>query len=104
MPYLCYNKQKNNRGYNCKKYIVIAAIQQERIIEMTQVDREKNLIIVAAIDQYADVHGISNLEAFELFNRFGLLKLLRDNYDTLHTQGLFEGAMFAEDYIARNSA
>jgi hypothetical protein len=71
---------------------------------MTQTDRKKNLIVVAAIDRYADMHGIGNLEAFELFKRFGVLKLLRDNYDTLHTQDLFEGASFANDYIARNSA
>lgn len=71
---------------------------------MTQTDRAKNLIIVAAIDRYADMHDISNIEAFELFKRHGLLKLLRDNYDTLHTQGLFEGAAFADDYIARRSA
>jgi hypothetical protein len=31
MPYLCYNNQKDNRGYNCKKYIVIAAIQERSI-------------------------------------------------------------------------
>jgi hypothetical protein len=72
-------------------------------VVMTRTDREKNLIIVAAIDRYADIHGISNLEAFNLFQRYGLLKLLRDHYDTLHTQGLFEGALFAEDYIARNT-
>jgi hypothetical protein len=70
---------------------------------MTQIDRKKNLIVVAAIDRYADTHGISNLEAFELFKRFKVLELLRDNYDTLHTQGLFEGASFADDYIARKS-
>jgi hypothetical protein len=29
---------------------------------------------------------------------------LRNNYGTLHTQGLFEGAFFAEDYIMRHSA
>jgi hypothetical protein len=71
---------------------------------MTQVEREKNLIVVAAIDRYADIHGISNIEAFKIFKHYDLLKILRDNYATLHTQGLFEGAMFADDYIARKSA
>jgi hypothetical protein len=71
---------------------------------MTQNEREKNLIIVAAIDRYAEVHGISNLEAYERFKQFDLFRVLRDNYDTLHTQDLFEGAAFAEDYIARQTA
>jgi hypothetical protein len=30
-----------------------------------------------------------------------MFNLLRDNYTTLHTQSLFEGAEFANDYIAR---
>ncbi|MDR2610300.1 MAG: DUF3791 domain-containing protein [Clostridiales Family XIII bacterium] len=71
---------------------------------MTQTDRTKNLIVVAALDRYADMHGISNLKAFEIFRRYGLLELLRDNYETLHTQDIFEGALFADDYITRNSA
>jgi hypothetical protein len=71
---------------------------------MTKIDREKNLIVVAAIDRYADMHGMSNLEAYALFKRHGLLEILRENYATLHTQGLFEGAVFADDYIAGHPA
>jgi hypothetical protein len=63
----------------------------------------KNLIVVAALDKFAEMHGISNIEAFELFRRYDLFKVLRNNYCTLHTQGLFEGAFFADDYIARHS-
>jgi hypothetical protein len=71
---------------------------------MTQIDREKNLIVVAAIGKYAEMHGINNAEAFEIFKRYDLPDILRNNYDTLHTQDLFEGARFADDYIARHSA
>jgi hypothetical protein len=70
---------------------------------MTQIEREKNLIIVAALDRYADMYEIGVLDAFDIFKRYGLLDILRDNYGTLHTQGLFEGASFADDYIARHS-
>jgi hypothetical protein len=70
---------------------------------MTQLERGKNLIIVAALDRYADEHGISNQEAYALFREYDLFTVLRDNYETLHTQGLFEGAAFAHDYIERHA-
>ena len=68
---------------------------------MTQIERNKNLIIVAAVERYADMHGIGVVEAFDLFKRYDLFSILRENYDTLHTQDLFEGALFADDYITR---
>jgi hypothetical protein len=67
----------------------------------TQEQRTENLIIVAAIDGYASAHCMSNEEAFEIFRQCDMFRILRDNYDTLHTQDLFEGAEFASDYIAR---
>ena len=70
---------------------------------MMTTERAKNLIVVAALDKYARTHGISNIEAYELFLRYDLLNLLRDNYATLHTQDLYEGAAFADDFISRHS-
>jgi hypothetical protein len=66
---------------------------------MTDLERGKNLIVVAAIDRYADEHGLTNKEVHAVFQNYNLLNIIRENYDTLHTQGLFEGAAFAEDYI-----
>lgn len=71
---------------------------------MTQLERGQNLIIVAAIDRYADDHGISNAEAYALFRKHDLFNVLRDNYETLHTQDLFEGAAFARDYILSHAS
>jgi hypothetical protein len=68
---------------------------------MTEKQRAENLIIVASIDGYAHEHGISNETTFEIFKQHDMFKVLRDNYETLHTQSLFEGAKFAGDYIAR---
>jgi hypothetical protein len=70
---------------------------------MTKEERGQNLIIVAAVEGYADTHRITPLEAFDLFERHDLFQILRDNYSTLHTQSLFEGAYFAEDYLSRSS-
>jgi len=71
---------------------------------MTQLERNENLIIVAAVERYASMHGIGVVEAFDLFNKYDLFSILRENYDTLHTQDLFEGALFAHDYITRQTA
>jgi hypothetical protein len=74
------------------------------MIAMTQREKGENLIIVAAVERYASMHNISVVEAFDLFKKYNLFKILRENYDTLHTQDLFEGAFFADDYIARQTA
>ena len=66
-----------------------------------QKEREQNLIIVAALDKFSEEQGISLKEAVQLFKRYNLFNILRDNYDTLHTQDIFEGARFARDYIAK---
>ncbi|MDR1412439.1 MAG: DUF3791 domain-containing protein [Actinomycetes bacterium] len=66
--------------------------------------REQNLIVVAAIDRYAVAHDLSVVEVWRLFQSVGLLELLRENYEALHTQNLFEGAAFAEDYLAQRAA
>jgi hypothetical protein len=64
-------------------------------------ERIQNLIVVAAVDGYAAEHALKPVDAFDLFDRNGLFQVLRDNYETLHTQGLDEGARFAADYLLR---
>ena len=64
-------------------------------------DRVKNLIVVAAVDYYADRHRLSRVDALDLFLRWNLPQILRDHYDVLHTHDLFEGGRFAEDYLKR---
>ena len=66
-------------------------------------ERQENLIIVAAVDGYATMHNISPVQAYEVFDHYDLFDILRENYDTLHTQDLFEGAQFADDYISRHN-
>jgi hypothetical protein len=66
-------------------------------------EREQNLIIVAALDGFAEQQGIALREAALLFKRYDIFEVLRNNYETLHTQDLFEGARFAHDYISRVS-
>ena len=71
---------------------------------MSQTEHIQNLILVAAVDGFARQHNISPIEAFDTFERYGLFEILCENYETLHTQELFEGARFADDYISSHSA
>jgi len=70
---------------------------------LSQTEHIQNLILVAAVDGYARHNKISPIEAFDTFESYGLFEILRENYETLHTQELFEGARFADDYISRHS-
>jgi hypothetical protein len=68
---------------------------------MLSVERQENLIIVAALEGYADMRNIPVSVAYELFVKYNLFNMLRKHYGTLHTQDLYEGAHFADDYIKR---
>lgn len=61
--------------------------------------RDENLLVVAAVQGYSERHSISGRQAFELLRSNGVLKMVRDNYATLHTQGMWESADFAEDVM-----
>jgi len=65
---------------------------------MTQ-QRDENLILVAAVEQYAKKHDMSTAESFALFCKHGINRLIRLHYNALHTQPLDEGYYFAEDII-----
>ena len=65
--------------------------------------REKNLLVVAAVEEYTRRHGISAHETLELFLKFGVTEAIRRCYETLHTQSLDECASFAEDILKRKN-
>lgn len=58
-------------------------------------------MIVAAIEGYAARHGVSGSEAFRLFQRHDLFRMIREAWDVLHTQEIDESLWFAEDILAR---
>lgn len=68
---------------------------------MNEVERDKNLIVVEAIEGYAFNHGLKASEVFELFSNNGILPLLRSQYKALHTQSLEESINFVEDILRR---
>jgi hypothetical protein len=64
-------------------------------------ERNKNLLVVAAAEQYALAHGIKTPEAFGIFLKNGVNTLIRKHYNVLHTQSLEESFYFACDILKR---
>jgi hypothetical protein len=70
---------------------------------MTQKDRDKNLLVVAAVEIYAQRHNMAARDVFTLFAKNDIANLIRSQYEALHTQSLDESASFAEDVLSRTS-
>ena len=65
---------------------------------------EENLLVVVAVEEYSRRHGIPSYETLSLFMKYGITDAIRNCYDTLHTQDLYESVAFAEDILKRKSA
>ena len=66
-----------------------------------QMEIDKNLLVVTAIQGYAANHHISESDACKKFEQHGMFSLIRSQYDALHTQPPEETVNFAEDVMAR---
>jgi hypothetical protein len=64
--------------------------------------RDENLMLVAAVERYAQQHRIPTASSFDIFRQYGINKLIRKHYNALHTQPLDESFYFAEDVINRS--
>ena len=65
--------------------------------------KEENLMVVAAVEGYSFKYEMETKEAFDLLRQHNVFGLIRSQYDTLHTQGLYEGVSFAEDILSRGN-
>ncbi|MBU3192634.1 DUF3791 domain-containing protein [Clostridium algidicarnis] len=68
---------------------------------MDGIENDKNLLVIEAIEGFAYNHNISSSKALEIFNKYDIIKLLRSQYDVLHTQSLDESIKFVEDVVRR---
>jgi hypothetical protein len=71
---------------------------------MTNIQRDENLLVVFAVEEYARRHRVSAHETLGKFIKFGVTESIRQCYETLHTQDIYECASFAEDILERNNA
>ena len=75
----------------------------ETTIARSYTSREENLLVVVAVEEYSRRHGISAHETLKLFLKFGITNMIRQCYDTLHTQDIYECVEFAEDILKRKN-
>ena len=68
---------------------------------MTEIERDKNLMLVYAVEGYSHRHNLPEKDVITLFRRHGINQLIRKNYNALHTQDLDECISFAEDVLTR---
>jgi len=68
---------------------------------MTQTERDENLMIVVAVEEYSHKYNLTPQDTLSLFMHNSITDLIRKNYGVLHTQNLDEGFRFAEDILAR---
>lgn len=82
-------------------YLIIRINSLWRDTQMNNTENDKNLLIIEAIEGFAFNHNISSINAFNIFEKYDLFKLIRSQYDVLHTQSLEESIEFIEDVVRR---
>jgi len=65
--------------------------------------RDENLLVVVAVEEYSRRHNMPAKDVFRLFMKNDVIKSIRQCYNTLHTQDLYESVEFAEDIIKRKT-
>ncbi|GHT41501.1 hypothetical protein FACS189437_08480 [Bacteroidia bacterium] len=63
--------------------------------------RDENLMLVSAVEQYANQYNIPTAVALNLFGKYWINTLIRHHYNALHTQSLDECFHFADDILKR---
>jgi hypothetical protein len=66
-----------------------------------QRQRDENLMLVSAVELYADKYNMSTATVLNLFGKYGINTLIRRHYNALHTQSLDESFYFADDLLQR---
>lgn len=68
---------------------------------MTQSELDKNLLVVTAVQGYAENHHETEENVYKEFEKYNILPLVREEFDVLHTQPLEETVNFVEDVMSR---
>ena len=68
---------------------------------MRQDEMDTNLLVITAVEGYAQNHKMSESDVYTEFNKYKIIPLIRQQYEALHTQPLEETVNFVEDVMAR---
>lgn len=68
---------------------------------MSQDEMDTNLLVITAVEGYAQNHQMSESDVYAEFNKYKIISLIREQYEALHTQPLEDTVDFVEDVMAR---
>ena len=68
---------------------------------MNQNEIDTNLLVVTAVEGYAQNHNMSENDVYADFSKYKIFSLIREQYESLHTQPLEETVNFVEDVMKR---
>ena len=66
-----------------------------------QDSKDCNFIVIAAVEGYAQKHGLTVADVIKLFNQHDIISAIRSQYAILHMLDLDEAEGFAEDLLKR---
>lgn len=66
--------------------------------------RDCNLLVVAAVEEYAQAHNMKTETVLQLFKKHNIIPAIRSQYAVLHMLDLDEAEVFAEDMLKQVSA
>ena len=96
-------RRERNRNWELLVTFLITYLFWTILLSMSDNQSDKNLLVVVAVEEYARRHKIPAHEALDVFLKFGITESIRQCYETLHTQDIYESVSFAEDIIARKN-
>ena len=70
---------------------------------LIQDTHDSNLLVVAAVEEYARRHEISTKETIDIFREHNIFFAIRSQYEVLHMLDLDEAASFADDLLVKRS-
>ncbi|GMO38147.1 MAG: hypothetical protein Ta2B_17870 [Termitinemataceae bacterium] len=62
--------------------------------------KDANLLVIVAVEGYAQRHNMSEKEVFALMQKYEINSMLRSAWDVLHTQAIEESIDYVEDVLA----
>lgn len=63
--------------------------------------KDCNFLVIAAVEGYAQKHGLMVADVIKLFNQHDIISAIRSQYCVLHMLDLDEAEGFAEDLLKR---
>ena len=63
--------------------------------------KDCNFLVIAAVEGYAQKHGLMVADVIKLFTQHDIISAIRSQYSVLHMLDLDEAEGFAEDLLKR---